>query len=338
MISRVFLPLLTPTAACKVLAWRLSLKLAVLQTILVLVFIYLVIHRILGFVAGLILRYFLCGSLFSYDGRFDVHFGWISYRGIFDRNQLVIGQILWRNPPGYTETPYILRCHEISVTYDPFALIDLILTGKVLKFDQVIIDTLEVFFEKAPKNRLAKGSLNVWAAFGIYEKDDENNYLSAFFHFIVFKLRQKIELPNPLARRDGEEEEDENDDEEETGPVTNTEATGGHERLPSTDITNEQSHSQSQSQTHHQKNTPLKVDINRLLVLDLIAHPLDLLNDVHIPPSKTSDIRMKCFTLCRKDVTGPPLVPGGERVALIGDKFGDKFGEKFAADMFAENR
>lgn len=65
-----------------------------------LLIIGLVAHRIAAFILGVIIRRIL-SKTFKYTGRFDIHIGWISYRGIFDGNQLIIRNIVWRNPPGW---------------------------------------------------------------------------------------------------------------------------------------------------------------------------------------------------------------------------------------------
>ena len=61
------------------------------------------------------------------------------------------------------------------------------------------------------------------------------------------------------------------------------------------------------------------VVFNRLLVYDLVAHPLDLLSKSHAkvdPNSKAATIKIKLFHMNHKDVTGKPVKKGGPRIVL----------------------
>lgn len=60
--------------------------------------LYLFAHRLAAVIVGLILRIALRKRLIP-DGTFTIHMGWFSYRGPFDGSQIVISNLMWRNPP-----------------------------------------------------------------------------------------------------------------------------------------------------------------------------------------------------------------------------------------------
>ena len=49
--------------------------------------------------------------------------GWISYRGFLDVNQLVLHNVMWRNPPAFADTPFLLRIRQLQVSFHPLHLI-----------------------------------------------------------------------------------------------------------------------------------------------------------------------------------------------------------------------
>ena len=111
--------------------------------------ISLFIHRLLGAILGIMLRSYLRKSIVNKNGRYDIHFGWISYRGIFDLNQIVIRDFMWRNPPEFGKTPYLIRCKVIAVSFSLPMLINMILNNfNKIVLGEVLIDSLEVYFER----------------------------------------------------------------------------------------------------------------------------------------------------------------------------------------------
>lgn len=111
--------------------------------------ISLFIHRLLGAIVGIILRSYLRKSVVNKTGRYDIHFGWISYRGIFDLNQILIRDFMWRNPPEFEKTPYLIRCKAIAISFSLPVLINMILNNfNKIVLGEILIDSLEVYFER----------------------------------------------------------------------------------------------------------------------------------------------------------------------------------------------
>ena len=266
-------------------------------------------------------------------GQYDIHIGWASYRGFLDKNQVVLSNVVWRNPPQYDKSPYMLRIKELSVSFSIMALYRTIKYGKVLSFDQVIIDSVEVYFEK-PTSPEVRSSLNFWSAIGVETKDEAHHKLSSFFHFVVGKIKSKMamSLSFTSAHRekdeedDGGEDEDVGEDETDDGgdasygsrksSVTSVEdgPAVGHRHRKSSDggglsqgyLTASRKLSSGAPPAQRQRvvKEPLKVELNSLVVLNLVAHPLDLLSGVHMNAFKHTDIRLKCFHMTRKELTG----------------------------------
>jgi hypothetical protein len=110
--------------------------------------ISLIIHRLLACIIGITLRAYFRKSLKN-TGKYDIHFGWISYRGVFDLNQLVVRDITWRNPPEFSRTPFLLHCKAIAVSFSPVDFFNLIVgSSNRIAFDEITIDSLEIYFER----------------------------------------------------------------------------------------------------------------------------------------------------------------------------------------------
>ena len=157
---------------------KTSVYAAVGQTIFILFALSQTAHRLVAHALGVILRYALRQSYTANRHLFDIHIGWVSYRGFMDHNQLVIHNILWRNPPEFKDTPYLLRIRQLSVSFNPFNLVSFHKNGELkgLEFGDILIDGFELYFEKANTDD-AVFSLNVWAAIGASDKDSQKNVL-----------------------------------------------------------------------------------------------------------------------------------------------------------------
>ena len=112
------------------------------------IFISLIIHRLLGCIVGFFVRLGLRKTLKN-NGRYDIHIGWISYRGIFDLNQIVIRDLMWRNPPEFKRTPFLIHCKAIAISFNPMDIFRLIVgQSNRIVFDEIVIDSLQVYFER----------------------------------------------------------------------------------------------------------------------------------------------------------------------------------------------
>ena len=137
---------------------------SILEFSAALIFFVIISHRLLAYISGGILRYILRGDLIS-AGRWDIHFGWVSYRGFMDRNQLVLHNVIWLNPPSYNKTPFFLHIKEIVVSFSLLDIISFARFFKALRLEMVMVDGVELFIERSAT------SLNLWGAIG----DDGDN-------------------------------------------------------------------------------------------------------------------------------------------------------------------
>ena len=80
-------------------------------------------HRFLGMIAGYFLRKNLGNT--PQNNKFDIHFGWIGLRFGLDKNQIVVNNIRWRNPPRFTHNKFFLESEEIAITINVDSLIRL---------------------------------------------------------------------------------------------------------------------------------------------------------------------------------------------------------------------
>ena len=141
------------------------LGLTTMQVLLYALAFAIIAHRLIAYIAGLIIRIVLRNQM-SYNGKYDIHIGWISYRGILDRCEVVIHNIVWRNPSEhFHRSPYILHIKEVSVSIRTADLITLLRDpyNAVIKVHQVLIDTVEIFIEKSDSRELEQ-PLNVFCA------------------------------------------------------------------------------------------------------------------------------------------------------------------------------
>ena len=210
------------------------LGITTIQLLLYVLVFSLLAHRLVAYVAGLAIRIILRNQM-SYNGKYDIHIGWISYRGIFDRNEVVIHNIVWRNPSElFHRSPYILHVKEVSVSIRTADLIALIRDpyNAVIKVHQVLIDTVEVFIEKSDAKELDQ-PLNIFCAMQLDPLPDAataaraaksgqtktpgasfNQRIGTFILSVVQVIKNKVSLTNlnrlvpvHMGRRDEEDDE-----------------------------------------------------------------------------------------------------------------------------------
>lgn len=317
------------------------------------------IHRILGYIAGFVARYMLATkvsgkSMNDPKGIWNIHIGWISYRCFLDHNEVVIHHALWRNPKDFNRSPYLIMFKELSASFDLLELIELIRTGKDIKFDQIVLDGVEIYFERKddslsvisrsrsnssstsplpmafepssfndqPPEVVGYNTLNVWAAIGCETVEQEEKMFSSLIRGIYHDIETKIKhkLAKPFQRHPHTKKIDQDDEVEES-----VESSAGRKRSDS-------NASDTMTTTSH-PGMPTFV-MNRLLIFDLIGHPLDLLSGKHMEPRKHCDINIDIFHLTRYDITGKPYYRGEERRILSAKRFGQLFGEQFADVLF----
>ena len=91
----------------------LGKPLSLLQILGAGIYFCLFAHRLVAYLIGFIARRVLRNNFWEDSGIFNIHIGWISYRGLVDRQQIVLSNVIWLNPPGYENTPYLLHIKEV---------------------------------------------------------------------------------------------------------------------------------------------------------------------------------------------------------------------------------
>lgn len=276
-------------------------------------------HRIAAFTISLGLRLIARCATCASSGAFNIHIGWISYRGIFDRNELVISNLIFRNPPQYTKTPFFLLIKEVSVAIDMSSIFSLLVRGEPFVIEHIIVNGLELFVERSDNPDIPV--LNVFAALGAHNRDKERRMLveggkgvfAAIKESILEKLAEN-HPDNPMLARMVKSLLEEK---------TATSTTPVDDSTP----------------LEKKKKSTFRLDIGRMLVLDMVVHVLDALAAEHLDAATfaASDIAMKVVNVTRVDLTDEPTVKGGKRVVLLPDQMGDKFGAKFGGDLAASN-
>lgn len=136
------------------------------------------------------------------NGFFDIHMAWVSIRGVVDRVELVLHDVIWLNHPNFTHSPFVLYIKEIRVSFEPIHTIYALRYSGGLKIDEVMIDSMEVFFERADINQ-EKGHLNIFSAIGVQEFGKAGSMLrgvvSGLITLIEEKLTEKL-IKKPIHR------------------------------------------------------------------------------------------------------------------------------------------
>ena len=79
-------------------------------------------------------------------------------------------------------------------------------------------------------------------------------------------------------------------------------------------------------------------DVHRIVLLDLVVHPLDFFSAKHMTPSKSTDVRLKKLFVSRKELLGPPTSKGGGIDAKSWKYVANKFAEKMMREAMAHNK
>jgi Ca2+-binding EF-hand superfamily protein len=159
-----------------------------------LILLYTFIHRILGYIAGYLIRSKLDPEK---TGKFNIHIEWISFRVGLDWNQVVIHGIEWRNPPGFNSGKHIflLRIVEVSLAIDVLSVYRAVTTSSSIHINSFIISGVDIHI-KRHSNRvngtldrndnnalngkeplLRNGVLNFSAAVGAVDEVEEHSML-----------------------------------------------------------------------------------------------------------------------------------------------------------------
>ena len=153
----------------------LSYLRTVIQVALLLTVILATFHRLLGFIVSLYIRNLLGWS--KENRKFDINIDWIALRIGWDKNQVLLSGIEWKNPPPFKSTPCFVSIKEVSLTLsNQFlyrALCQLYTADESIVIDEVVIDGVNVYIEKTDKK---EEGLNIWAAMGAKSLEDEKKY------------------------------------------------------------------------------------------------------------------------------------------------------------------
>eukprot|EP01041_Mallomonas_annulata_P007664 gene7663-15685_t len=294
----------------------------------------LIMHRVTAFIASFLLRFFL-GRLMGVSGAFNIHIGWLSYKGFFDRNEIVLYNVVWMNHPSFIHSPYVLRIKEVSVSFDLLALISTIRFQTPITIDRVYVDGLEVYFERC-NDKTKPFKMNTWAAIG----NADRKLLWKIIKAIEAIIWEKLSTPFSTDRLLGKSSSSTG-----AGGSANGNSKDNNTLPSETDSTDMDdfivptSGGGSSAAASGSESEQLKIVVSRLLAFDVVAHPLDILGSSHTEPTPLTDIYIREISLNRDELTVPP--PKGSsstaRSAISLDDFGDVVGKKLAQELFAAN-
>lgn len=110
------------------------------------------------------------------SGKFNINIEWISLRFGFEKNQIVLSNFEWKNTPTFKNTPYFIKINEITLSFDIYTIYYAITDPKnefnSIRIHDISIDTINIYIEKH------EGLLNLWAALGAENANDEKNVKS----------------------------------------------------------------------------------------------------------------------------------------------------------------
>jgi hypothetical protein len=157
---------------------RTAIKVFLLLSVILATF-----HRLLGYLVSLYVRNLLGWT--QENGKFDINIDWIALRIGWDKNQILLSGIVWKNPPRFKSTPCFISIKELSLTissqYVYRALCKQKSAEDSIVIDEVVIDCAHIYIEKT--NRKEDG-LNLWAAFGAESVEDEKKCSGGLMSFL----------------------------------------------------------------------------------------------------------------------------------------------------------
>ena len=258
-----------------------------------LLFLALVGHRILGYCAGFVLRGLLRRNWFEQTETWNVHFGWIAYRGLIDRQQLVLHDVIWFNPAEFKQTPFVIYAKEIAISVG-FCNMIAILRGMsepptlTIHVDEVMIDGVELYLERGEN-----GAINLWSAMGKSLKVDSEKKsrtmetMQKSIETFFWKLLQNLRAKTFKVHLDWKSEE----------PAP----------------------------------TQPFVTCDRILVLNVKAHILDLISASHVPHKRSSAVRLPLWHMKTRQLLDSNAKP------LRFNKFLDKIIDDLTVVLLTSN-
>jgi len=152
-----------------------------------LILLYTFIHRILGYIAGYLIRSKLDPEK---TGKFNIHIEWISFRVGLDWNQVVIHGIEWRNPPGFNagKHKFLLSIAEVSLAIDVLSVYRAVTTYSSIHINSFIISDVDIHIKRHSNNNnntlngnepllFRDGVLNFSAAVGAVDEVEEHSMM-----------------------------------------------------------------------------------------------------------------------------------------------------------------
>ena len=141
-------------------------------------------HRLLGLVVGLYVRNLLGWT--QNNGKFDINIDWIALRIGWDKNQILFSGIVWKNPPRFKSTPCFISIKELTVTISSQYVYRALFRQNsaeesIIVIDEVVIDNAHIYIEKTSRK---EDGLNLWAAFGAENVEDEKKCSGGLMSFL----------------------------------------------------------------------------------------------------------------------------------------------------------
>lgn len=266
-----------------------------MQIVGVILFLALFGHRFLGYIAGFILRGLLRQTWIEQSEIWNIHFGWIAYRGLIDHQQIVFHDVIWLNPAEFNQTPFIVYVKEITISVGIVDLVTILrgmsdLPALTIHIDEITIDGAELYIERA-----SDGAINLWSAMGkstakagsAEKKSRTLETMQRSIETFFWKLLQNLRAKTFKIHLDWKSEE----------PAP----------------------------------TQPFVACDRILVLNVKAHILDLISSSHVPYKKSSAVRLPHWYMKKKQLLDANMKP------LRFNKFIDKLVDDLTVVLLTSN-
>jgi len=117
----------------------------------------------------------------------DMHFGWVSYRGFLDLNELRFHDIIWRNPSSFIKTPFLMHIKSVTISFDITTVFAAATMSGPLKILNIIIDSPEVYIEKADGGEV----LNIFSASG---KPNQKGFVKEQMEKLMSKIKMMMTM------------------------------------------------------------------------------------------------------------------------------------------------
>jgi hypothetical protein len=269
------------------------------QLMLILIVLFLYLHRFLGYA----LTYYLRSKMGTPSGGYAMEFRWLSFRLGLDESEIVLKDFVWKNPPTFTKSPFFVKIKRLCIRFDPNSIYPAIMRNTPIIISDIEINGVTAYVERDPKC-----GLNIWACMGAADQKTseasiESSVVGNVSHAMK-KIRSSdqggVKGPKRLLKKQKstnggkgmEGDETEEDDEEELlrpAPMERASSVSAKDLNGAAPKTNG-------------FGVPYKFITGRLEIRNLRAYAQDYLNARHTGYSKLTSIRVKRMEMDKKDL------------------------------------